>query len=156
MTDFDEAVAAILDRGPGRMIPDLDRIRALADLMGDPQRTYPSIHVTGTNGKGSTVRMITALLGSAGIAVGTYTSPHLQSIRERLSIAGRPITEYEFAQVYDDLAALAVMVDEGVEHPEDHVTFFEFLTAMAYWWFADRAVDVGVFEVGMGGRWDAT
>ena len=154
--EFAEAVDEILGRGPGRMIPDLDRITALAKLMGDPQVTYPTVHVTGTNGKGSTVRMVTALFSAAGLSAGTYTSPHLQTIRERLSIAGRAISDDEFARVYTGIAPLADMVDEELAHSEDHVTFFEILTAMAYWWFADSAVDVGVFEVGMGGQWDAT
>ena len=157
---FDRALAALLARGPGRMVPDLDRITDLAGLLGDPQSAYPSVHVTGTNGKGSVVRMVGALCSAAGLSAGTYTSPHLQSVRERLSVAGRPISAARFAEVYDDIAALAQLVDdESVRRDGDAadlVTFFELLTAMAYWWFADLPVDVGVFEVGMGGRWDAT
>lgn len=155
MTDpsFEAAVAGLLARGPGRMVPDLARITLLSDLMGNPQLAYPSIHVTGTNGKGSATRLIGALLSGAGVSAGTYTSPHLQTIRERLAVSGRPIGEREFAEVHDELAPLAQLVSEQLG---EQVTFFEMLTAMAYWWFADKPVDVGVFEVGMGGRWDAT
>lgn len=160
---YEDAVAALLARGPGRMVPDLDRITALAALLGDPQRTYPSIHVTGTNGKGSTVRMIGSLCAAAGVSAGTFTSPHLQTIRERLQLAGRPIGSTRFAALYDEVATFAELVDANnaanvADHPHgaDRITFFEMLTAMAYWWFADVPVDVGIFEVGMGGRWDAT
>lgn len=158
--DFDAAVAALLARGPGRMVPDLSRITSLARLLGDPQLTYPSIHVTGTNGKGSTVRMVGSLCAAAGVSAGTYLSPHLQSIRERIQLAGRPIGSRRFAELQRDVAAIADMVDAAQRDSHgpqaDTVTFFEMLTAMAYWWFADVPVDVGVFEVGMGGRWDAT
>jgi dihydrofolate synthase / folylpolyglutamate synthase len=142
------------------MIPDLTRITELAGMLGDPQLAYPSVHVTGTNGKGSVVRMVGALCSAAGMSAGTYTSPHLQTVRERLSIAGRHISEARFAEVHAEVEALAELVDAAArEHAgadADRVTFFEQLTAMAYWWFADAPVDVGVFEVGMGGRWDAT
>ena len=154
--EFTDAVAQLQARGPGRMIPDLDRITRLASLLGDPQVAYPSVHVTGTNGKTSVVRILTTLLSSAGVVAGTYTSPHLQSIRERIAVAGRPISERAFADLYAELAPLVAMIDDALEDPEDHVTYFEVLTAMAYWWFADKPVEVGVFEVGMGGRWDAT
>lgn len=156
MVTFDEACAALLARGPGRMIPDLERITRMAELMGDPQRAYPSIHVTGTNGKTSVSRMTTTLLAGVGLAAGTYISPHLQSPRERLSVAGRPISERRFAEVYTEILPLLDHVDGELDDPRDHVTYFEALTAMAYAWFADVPVDVGVFEVGMGGRWDAT
>jgi dihydrofolate synthase / folylpolyglutamate synthase len=157
---FDRANEALLARGPGRMIPDLSRITALAELLGDPQLAYPSVHVTGTNGKGSVVRMVGALCSAAGLAAGTYTSPHLQSVRERLSLAGRHISADRFAELHAEVAALADLLDARARDADgqaaDHVTFFELLTAMAYAWFADVPVDVGVFEVGMGGRWDAT
>jgi dihydrofolate synthase / folylpolyglutamate synthase len=153
---FERATAALYERGPGRMVPDLDRITALASLLGDPQVAYPSVHVTGTNGKGSVVRMIGALCAAAGLSAGTYTSPHLQSVRERLSLAGRHISAARFAEVHDEVAPLAELLDAQAGEDGDRVTFFELLTAMAYWWFADAPVDVGVFEVGMGGRWDAT
>lgn len=150
---FERAVAAITARGRGRMVPDLDRITLLLELLGQPQRAYPTVHVTGTNGKGSTVRMVAALLSAAGLSAGTYTSPHLQTIRERLQVAGRRIGEEAFVSLHEDVAPLAALVDE---RSADAVTYFELLTAMASWWFAELPVDVGVFEVGMGGTWDAT
>jgi folylpolyglutamate synthase/dihydropteroate synthase len=100
--DVARAFEALVARGPGRMVPDLSRITALTELLGDPQLAYPTVHVTGTNGKGSVVRMIGALCSAAGLAAGTYTSPHLQTIRERLSIAGRHISARRFAEVYDE------------------------------------------------------
>ncbi|MEX0868212.1 MAG: Mur ligase family protein [Nitriliruptoraceae bacterium] len=157
---FAAAYRALTARGPGRMVPDTRRITALAELLGDPQQAYPSIHVTGTNGKGSVVRMVASLCAAAGISAGAYTSPHLQSVRERFSIAGRPISARAFAALYGEVAPLADLIDARgrAEHGDDAdtVTFFELLTAMACAWFADAPVDVGVFEVGMGGRWDAT
>jgi dihydrofolate synthase / folylpolyglutamate synthase len=157
---FERASAALLARGQGRMVRDLSRITALAGLMGDPQLGYPSVHVTGTNGKGSVVRMVGSLCSAAGLSAGTYTSPHLQSVRERFSLAGRPISPQAFAQAYDEVADLAELVDLQARERDgdraDRITFFELLTAMAYWWFADVPVDVGIFEVGMGGAWDAT
>ena len=153
-------VASLQGRGPGRMVPDLGRITALSAVLGDPQRSYPTIHLTGTNGKGSTTRMIGSLCAAAGIAAGTYTSPHLQHVRERFAIAGHPISARRFVEVYDEVAALADLLDDRAvaEHgtEADRITYFELLTAMAGWWFAEAPVDVGVFEVGMGGRWDAT
>lgn len=160
--DFEQALAALTARGPGRMLPDLDRITALAGLMGDPQLAYPTVHVTGTNGKGSIVRMVGALCSAAGLSAGTYTSPHLQSVRERFGLAGRPIGPQRFADVHREVEQLAALVDARIaadwagEGAPDRVTYFELLTAMALWWFADVPVDVGVIEVGMGGRWDAT
>ena len=150
---FERAVAGVRDRGHGRMLPDLDRITLLLELLGQPQRSYPTVHVTGTNGKGSAVRMIAGLLSAAGLSAGTYTSPHLQTIRERMQVAGRRIGEQAFAALYEDVAPLAELVDQ---RSADSVTYFELLTAMASWWFAEVPVDVGVFEVGMGGTWDAT
>jgi dihydrofolate synthase / folylpolyglutamate synthase len=153
VSDYDAATAALSARGPGRMVPDLDRITALLDLLGDPQLAYPTVHVTGTNGKGSIVRMVGALCSAGGLSAGTYTSPHLQSVRERLSLAGRPIGTSRFAALHEEVDALARLVDA---RGPDRVTYFEMLTAMAFAWFADVPVDVGVIEVGMGGRWDAT
>ncbi len=157
---FERAVARLTVRGPGRMVPDLSRITALNELLGDPQLAFPSVQVTGTNGKGSTTRMLGALCAAAGISAGTYTSPHLQSVRERLSIAGHAISPRRFTEIHDEVAAIADLVDRRAQEADgaaaDHVTYFELLTAMAARWFADAPVDIGVFEVGMGGRWDAT
>lgn len=151
--DFDEALAVLQARGPGRMAPDLTRISHLATLLGDPQLAYPSVHVTGTNGKTSVARMAATLLSAAGVSAGTYTSPHLQSVRERFTVAGRWIGEQAFADVVEQVAPIAELADRELD---DRVTYFELLTACAYWWFADKPVDAGVFEVGMGGTWDAT
>ena len=132
-----------------RAAPTLDRMRALCGLLGDPQDAFAVVHVSGTNGKGSTAKMLTALLGAHGLSVGTYTSPHLQRINERMAWDGVPI---------DDASLAAVL--GGLEAYESHLgvrlTHFELLTAAAFRWFADNAVEVVVLEVGMGGRWDAT
>jgi dihydrofolate synthase/folylpolyglutamate synthase len=127
----------------------LDRMRRMVELMGDPQRAYPVIHLTGTNGKGSTARMITALLSALGLSVGTYTSPDLERVNERLAWNGEPIADEDLVQVLDAVGDLEVALDEPP-------TRFEILTAAAFGWFADVAVDVAVVEVGLGGRWDAT
>ncbi|MGH2692651.1 MAG: bifunctional folylpolyglutamate synthase/dihydrofolate synthase [Actinomycetota bacterium] len=150
---FSDALAELEARGEGRMVPDLDRIRALAELMNHPERTYPSIHVTGTNGKTTTVRLAARILCAHGLAAGAYTSPHLSSVTERIALCEDEITEKEFAETYEHLLPYLREVDRS---GEDDVTYFETLTALAYLWFADKPVDAGVFEVGMGGEWDAT
>ena len=129
--------------------PTLERITALCALLDDPQRAGPVIHITGTNGKGSTARMVSELLMANGLTVGTYTSPNLAVVNERLSRNGAPIADDELAEVLHSLALLEPMV-------EGRLTRFELLTAAAFLWFADSAVDVAVVEVGLGGRWDAT
>jgi dihydrofolate synthase/folylpolyglutamate synthase len=129
--------------------PTLDRMRTLSDLLAEPQRAQPTIHVTGTNGKGSTVRLVTALLGAHNLSVGTYTSPDLERVTERLSRNAEPIDEETFA---DLIAAVADV--EGLSGIRPHR--FEILTLAAFRWFADAPVDVAVVEVGLGGRWDAT
>lgn len=127
----------------------LDRMRRLVSVLGDPQAAYPVIHVTGTNGKGSVARMATALLQAAGLSVGTYTSPHLEAINERISWNGEAIADDDLAAVIGQVAAVEELA--GVVP-----SYFEILTAAAFTWFADVAVDVAVIEVGMLGRWDAT
>jgi dihydrofolate synthase / folylpolyglutamate synthase len=127
----------------------LDRMRRLVGLMGDPQSAYPVIHITGTNGKGSTARMITALLVERGLSVGTYTSPHLERVNERMAWNDEPISDDDFAETVHCVAGLEPLLGSPPTH-------FEILTAAAYRWFADVAVDVAVVEVGLGGRWDAT
>ena len=149
---FADAVADLEARQPQRMVPDLDRITALATLLGDPQLTYPTIHVTGTNGKTTTARLIAAIACGSGLRAGLYTSPHLLSVTERLQLCQEPISEAEFADEYEHLIPYVGAVDARGER----VTYFEVLTALAYLWFADKPVGVGVFEVGMGGAWDAT
>lgn len=129
--------------------PTIARISRLMEVMGEPQRAYPVIHITGTNGKGSTTQMITRLLMAHGLSVGTYTSPHLERLNERISRNAEPISDDEFAEQITALADLELVA--GVRP-----TYFELVTAAAFRWFADIAVDVAVIEVGMLGRWDAT
>jgi dihydrofolate synthase/folylpolyglutamate synthase len=127
----------------------LDRMRSLVGVLGDPQSAYPVIHLTGTNGKGSTARMVEALLRGHGLSVGMYTSPHLERLNERLVWDGRPIEDEELAEVLSELASLESLV-------EGEPTWFELVTAAAFAWFAQQAVDVAVVEVGLLGRYDAT
>jgi dihydrofolate synthase / folylpolyglutamate synthase len=147
--------AALAGRFPAedRMVPDLERIALLCDLLGSPQRAYPAVHLTGTNGKTSTARMVDALLQAAGLRPGRYTSPHLQSVTERITLDGVALDDERFAEVFEEVAPYVELVDARSTHP---VTFFEVLTAMAFAAFADAPVDVAVLEVGLGGRWDAT
>ncbi|HET9731258.1 MAG TPA: folylpolyglutamate synthase/dihydrofolate synthase family protein [Acidimicrobiales bacterium] len=129
--------------------PSLARMRELVALMGDPQHSYPVIHITGTNGKGSTARLVTALLRASNLSVGTYTSPDLHRVNERLSWNGEPISDDEFADVLSALRQLEGLMAAVPSR-------FDLLTAAAFRWFADNAVDVAVVEVGLGGLWDAT
>ncbi len=149
---FSEAIAELEGRQPERMVPDLARITALAELLGDPQLTYPTIHVTGTNGKTTTARLVTALACEHGLPSGLYTSPHLRSVTERLSVCFADMTEEEFGEEYERLLPYL----ETVDAKGTRVTYFEAITALAYVWFSDKPVSLGVFEVGMGGAWDAT
>lgn len=127
----------------------LDRMRALVEVLDQPQQQYPVLHVTGTNGKGSTARMITALLAETGLSVGTYASPHLRRINERISRNGEPISDLELAEVLTDLQGLAPLAN--VEP-----SWFELVTAAAFRWFSEVSVGAAVVEVGMLGRYDAT
>jgi dihydrofolate synthase / folylpolyglutamate synthase len=131
--------------------PKPERMRRLAHLIGDPENSQPVVHLTGTNGKTSTARELSQLLISMGLKVGTFTSPHLEKINERIMVGLEPITDEDLAEVLTDLATLETLMGE-VGRP----TWFELLTAAAFRFFADRPVDVAVVEVGMGGRWDAT
>ncbi len=151
---YDEALAYLDDHTSyertGRIeSPRVDRMQRIVGVMGDPQLTYPTIHVTGTNGKGSTTQMITCLLMAHGLKVGAYTSPHLERINERMTIDGVPIADEVFGEQIGAVAELEVLA--GVRP-----SYFEALTAAAFRWFADEAVDVAVIEVGLLGRWDAT
>jgi len=135
--------------------PTLERIAALTAAMGDPERSFPCIHITGTNGKTSTTRLCTALVMAQGLSVGTYTSPHLVSLNERIAWNGEPIGDDDLFDVLSPLAALEEFIraeNPGMLAP----TWFELMTAAAYRFFADVAVDAGVIEVGLGGRYDAT
>ncbi|MFJ7156101.1 bifunctional folylpolyglutamate synthase/dihydrofolate synthase [Streptomyces sp. NPDC101118] len=139
--------------GETKLEPSVTRIAALMDVLGEPQRAYPSIHVTGTNGKTSTARMIEALLAAFDLRTGRYTSPHVQMITERISLDGAPIDAERFVETYRDLKPYIELVDDREDY---RLSFFEVMTGMAYAAFADAPVDVAVVEVGMGGTWDAT
>jgi len=153
-----EIYESIVARAPEHDIdPTLDRVKLALDILGDPQRSYPSIHITGTNGKTSTSRMIDSLLGAFGMKTGRFTSPHLLDVRERISLEGQPITREGFVRAWEDVAPYIAMVDErSQEEGGPRLSFFEVFTIMAYAAFADYPVDAAVVEVGMGGRWDAT
>ncbi|MFA1547779.1 folylpolyglutamate synthase/dihydrofolate synthase family protein [Actinomadura chokoriensis] len=133
--------------------PTLDRIRDLVDVLGEPHRAYPVIHVAGTNGKSSTARLIESLLRERGLRTGLYTSPELTTLRERIAIDGEPISEERFVEAFEDVLPYVELVDG--KHAA-RLSFFEVLTAMAFAAFADAPVDVAVVEAGMGGAWDAT
>ena len=132
-------------RGP----PTLERITTLMQYLGSPEVEFPAVHVTGTNGKTTTVRVLTELLSALGLKVGAYTSPHLEHVNERMSIDGRPIDDEAFEEML--YAVSLVEKSVGVD-----ASYFDIVTAAAFRWFADEAVDVAVVEVGMGGEWDAT
>ncbi len=133
--------------------PTLARIQALCDALNNPQKAVPMIHVTGTNGKSSVARIVTALLGALGLSAGTYTSPHLQDVRERIAYNGEPISEEAFGAVFEHLQPYIDVVESRLG---ERLTYFEILTAMFYLWASEQPVDVAVVEVGLGGRWDAT
>jgi len=153
-----EIYQSIVARAPEHDIdPTLDRVKLALDILGDPQNSYPSIHITGTNGKTSTSRMIDSLLTAFGMKTGRFTSPHLLDVRERISLEGHPITREGFVRAWEDIAPYVGMVDErSQEEGGPRLSFFEVFTIMAYAAFADYPVDAAVVEVGMGGRWDAT
>lgn len=149
-----EIIQELNARWPENKIePSLDRIAMLLDYLGNPQETFRSIHLAGTNGKTSTSRMIDSLLRSFGIRTGRFTSPHLEDIRERISLDGELITPEYFIYTYEDIKPYIELVDSQSEHP---LSYFEVLTAMAYAAFADAPIDVGIIECGVGGAWDAT
>ncbi|HSL10273.1 MAG TPA: Mur ligase family protein [Actinomycetota bacterium] len=151
---FADALAQLEARQPEHMPgPSLDRIAELVKYLDDPQLTYPTIHVTGTNGKTTAARAAAAVACALGVTTGLFTSPHLASVTERFSVCGVDMTEREFADEWEHLAPFLDLVD-GTGHGA--VTYFEAVTGLAYLWFADRPVALAVFEVGMGGSWDAT
>jgi len=153
-SDLAEVERALLARQPEhRLEPSLDRIRAVVAALGSPQHSFPVVHVTGTNGKTTTARLIDALLRASGLSVGRYTSPHLESVRERIVVDGAPIDPARFVEVYRRVAPALERVDRSGSVP---VSFFEAVTAMGIVAFAEAGVDAAVVEVGMGGSWDAT
>jgi len=138
--------------GSSRMVFTLDPMRELMAALGQPQNSFPAIHVAGTNGKGSVCAMLAAVYAKAGVRVGLYTSPHLETVHERFQVNGKQITEGE-------LAALALSVKKAADKKgvlSRRLTQFEFLTAIAFLWFQKKKVDLALIEVGMGGRLDAT
>jgi dihydrofolate synthase/folylpolyglutamate synthase len=151
---YPDVERALLARWPEtRLEPSLDRIAAFTELLGEPQRAYPVVHLTGTNGKTSSSRMIDTLVRAAGLRTGRFTSPHVESMTERICLDGEPLTEEQFVGAYREVEPLMRMTDEESTFP---LSFFESVVGMAYATFADAPVDVAVVEVGMGGAWDAT
>lgn len=153
---YEEATAYLEALGIDAMktlAPSLHRIEGLCELLGHPEAQFPALHITGTNGKSSVARITTALLKETGLRVGTFTSPHLETVRERICLDGDPIPEVEFADVF---AHLKPYLDEGERKAGERASYFETLVAMFLLWAADAPIDVAVVEVGLGGRWDAT
>ncbi|MDO7869069.1 bifunctional folylpolyglutamate synthase/dihydrofolate synthase [Nocardioides jiangxiensis] len=149
-----EAEDALLSRWPEtRLEPSLDRILAFTELLGRPQDSFPVVHLTGTNGKTSTSRMIDTLLRTLNLRTGRFTSPHVEKMSERISIDGEPLSDEAFVATFNEVAPYLQLVDATQPHP---MSFFESVVAMAYAAFADAPVDAAVVEVGMGGSWDAT
>ncbi len=151
---FDDALLYLDDHASydktGRIeSPSLDKIERLLSVLDDPHRAFRVIHVTGTNGKGSTSQIITRLLMAHGVKVGTYSSPHLEDVRERIQIDGEMISKEDFGDAVSAVADAEML--SGVRP-----SYFEIVTAAAFWAFADQAIDVAVIEVGLLGRWDAT
>ena len=146
--------AALLKRWPeSRIEPTMDRIAALLDALGSPELSYPTVHIGGTNGKTSTARMVDSIFTELDYRTGRFTSPHLESMLERISIKGEPITPEGFIATYNDIALYLDLIDSRQPHP---ISFFEAITALAFVAFAEFPIDIGVIEVGMGGQWDAT
>ena len=139
------------------MQPRVERTRRVLELLDDPQRTYRVVHVTGTNGKTSTSRIIESLLRAHGLRTGLFTSPHLERFTERIMIDGEPIADAAVADAWDEIAPFVDLVDAELRQADDApLTFFELLTVLAFVAFADAPIDVLVLEVGMGGAWDST
>ena len=150
--------AEILSRAPEHKVqPSLERVELALDYLGNPQKTFKAVHITGTNGKTSTSRMVERLAAATGMRTGRFTSPHLHTIRERIALDGEPINAEGFIAAWEDVAPVIEMVDaHSAKNGGPRMSFFEVLTVMAYAVFADYPVDVAIVEVGMGGRWDAT
>ena len=151
---FHAVEAALVKRWPEAKIdPTLDRIAALVDALGSPQLSYPTIHIGGTNGKTTTSRIVDSLMTKLDYRTGRFTSPHLESILERISIKGQPISAEGFVATYNDIALYLELIDSRQPNP---LSYFEVLTAMAFVAFAEFPVDIGIIEVGLGGEWDST
>ena len=154
----DAVYSALLTRqGEAWVQPRVERTRRVLELLGDPQHSYRVVHVTGTNGKTSTSRMIESIVRAHGLRTGLFTSPHLQRFTERIMIDGAPIADGAVADAWDDIAPIVDLVDAELTAAGDApLTFFELLTVLAFAAFADAPIDVAVVEVGMGGSWDST
>ena len=151
---LDAIEKALLNRWPEtRIAPTLERIAALADALGSPQLSYPTIHIAGTNGKTTTTRLIDSLCFELGMRTGRFTSPHLESFLERISINGESISPEGMIATYNDIALYLDMIDSRMPNK---LSFFESMCALAFVAFAEYPVDVGIFECGMGGEWDST
>lgn len=150
--------ADLLARAPeNKMAPRLDAMRRAVEILGSPEKAAPVIHITGTNGKTSTARMIERLLMAHDIRTGRYTSPHLSKVTERISIDGEPVADTTFVRIWDEIAPYLAIVDAELEADgQPRITYFEAVTILAFAIFADEPVDVMVLEVGIGGSWDAT
>ena len=145
---------ALLNRWPEtRIAPTLERIAALVDVLGSPQLSYPTIHIAGTNGKTTTTRLIDSLCFELGMRTGRFTSPHLESFLERISINGEPISAEGMIATYNDIALYLDLIDSKMPNK---LSFFEAMCALSFVAFAEFPVDVGIFECGMGGEWDST
>jgi dihydrofolate synthase / folylpolyglutamate synthase len=161
-SEYEEAAAAVYDdllarAGESMPQPRLEPTRRVVELLGDPQRSYPVIHVTGTNGKTSTSRIIESILRAYGLRTGLMTSPHLERVNERIVIDGHPISNRALATNWEDVQPYLALVDSELEAAGDEpITYFEALTVLAFASFADAPIDVGIIEVGMGGEWDST
>ena len=149
----------IMSRPPEHTTTNLDlaRMNLMLDILGHPEQSFRVIHITGTNGKGSTARMAEAICRAYGMRTGLYTSPHLEKINERIAIDGQQLSDDDFIDIWDQTKDLVALVDAKMEEQgKPKMSFFEVLTAMAIWKFADTPVDVAIVEVGMGGLRDAT
>ena len=133
--------------------PTLHRMEAICEALNHPERAVPAVHITGTNGKTSTARMVASLLDATGLAVGTYTSPHLESVTERIALSGEPLTEDAFGELFEHTLPYVQLVEKNLG---ERLSYFEILTAMFFLWAAEQPVDAAVVEVGLGGTWDAT
>ncbi len=154
LVEYEHIVAELNARtGENRISPSLERIEVLLEFLGNPHTAYKVIHIAGTNGKTTTSRMIESLLRQSGLNTGLTTSPHLQDVRERIQLNGQSIDIEDFVESYRELKPIVDIVEERLNQK---ISFFEFMTAMAFSVFATSAVDVAVIEVGMGGTWDAT
>lgn len=154
----EEIYQQIITRAPEHKVqPSLERVQYALNLLGDPQKTFRSVHITGTNGKTSTARMVEATLREQGLRTGRFTSPHLNTVRERISLDGHPISRADFVETWEEIEPFIELTDAWSQaHGGPRMSFFEVFTVMAYSAFAMAPVDVAVVEVGMGGEWDAT